>query len=207
MAWHTQRFSTSIQYTCILHDVLERQCRHQNYDINRYSQRYTNNNVGTNTSKQQLWLKGWGGSLHTNTSCRVVPGRLSLGRRETGGMCTFCLPACISLIVCLSISHPARRHATDHRQILINKLDLVILSQRNFRQTARRNGISSLARRSPPRTLVVADPHPLSHSASSLKLASKSLLPTCTASNLVQSLDACSTFPILSHHLTPEHAT
>jgi hypothetical protein len=82
MSW-SDSLSTRIQISIDIHDN-------------------TNNDVGTNTSKQQLWLKGWGGSLHTNTSCRVVPGRLSLGRRETGGMCIFCLPAYLSSSVYLS---------------------------------------------------------------------------------------------------------
>lgn len=150
--------------------------------------------------------------LGRESSHQQVPGRLSLGRRETGRHVHVHILPCLHIShtawLSVYISHPARRHATDQRQILINKLDLVILRQGNFRQTARRNGISSLARLV-PHVRLSSPIHPLSlsHSASSLKLASKSL-PTCTASNLVESLDACSSIhPILSQHLTPEHAT
>jgi hypothetical protein len=143
----------------------------------------------------------------------VVPCRLVSVRRAACACAT-----CISLIHRLShtfctlraiIRTHRRSHATSG--IILNRqLDLVILRQPNFRQTARRNGISSLARLV-PHVRLSSPIHPLpclSHSARILlKLASKSL-PTCTASIIhARSLDARSIHTILSQHLTPQHAS
>ena len=106
-------------------------------DINK------SNNVGTNTSKQPA-VADAGAGVFTPTA---LTGPLSLGLAVRRAACACACAACIYLTVYLTpctLREIRIQPAADQRQhiILNDQHDLVILRQLNFRQTARRNGIS-----------------------------------------------------------------